>query len=164
MPLVPGKLGKKPPAAHSINRIGSICLLQAIAAVSKCLLKSNVHPSQQDQAGHCSRYLLHKKDPTEMQRWRKGHSTLPNPKQTVPRVWRERFAKTDNATGTLPVPGDSRSCFQMVWSLVISGESQAFLGLLSLICYTGLWTRSLTLRTEEFTKKFQYQLSLRLKQ
>lgn len=56
MPLVAGKLGKKPPAAHRIHCTGSICLLQAFAAVSKCLFKvMHIHPSkirQDNVPGH----------------------------------------------------------------------------------------------------------------
>lgn len=59
--------------------------------------------------------------------WRgESHDTSPKPKRTVPKVWRETFAKTDNATGTLPVPETLLS--EAESSLVISGKSQPFLG------------------------------------
>lgn len=55
--------------------------------------------------------------------------TLPNPKQTVPESG-ERFAKTDNATGTLPVSRDS-ALRESESSPVVSGKSQPLLGPLS---------------------------------
>lgn len=43
MPLVPGKLGKKPPAAHRIHCTGSICLLHC--SRFQMSIQSNAHPS-----------------------------------------------------------------------------------------------------------------------
>ena len=49
-------------------------------------------------------------------------------------------------------------------TFMISDKSYPLSGLYSLICKIRHWTTSLSLGLEKFTKKFQYRLSLRLKQ